>query len=79
MEMATVMVIQVSQRSGPHEKPFHLLDICSFSKILIPSFTGQCRLIYSGLLPHFLFTLVNVFYFPKREMSVGDLRLLRVR
>lgn len=53
-------------------KGLFLLDLCFVSKFLILSFTGLCRLIHSGLLPHFLFTLVKPYCYPKRETSVGD-------
>lgn len=51
--MPKAMVMRVSQRSGPHEGPRCFLDLCPFPKLLILSFSGKCRLIYSGLLPHF--------------------------
>jgi hypothetical protein len=36
MQMPTVMVMQVSQRSGLHEGPLRLLDLCPFQIFSFP-------------------------------------------
>jgi len=44
MQMPTVTVIQVLQRSGPHEGPFRLLDLCRFQMFSFPPLPASVAL-----------------------------------
>jgi hypothetical protein len=47
MQMATVMVMQVSQRSGPHEGPLRLLDLRRFRSFSFPPLLA-CVALYTA-------------------------------